>query len=187
MKGNSSSKSERCFENETVVNVGLDSVVSMATCYGLDSPGIESRLGARFSVSSGLAAGPTQPPVQTVPGFFSGVKRPGRGVDHPPLSERRYLYFPPGLSWPLLGWTLPDSVEPALDEWIIFWSLNNPSLVEWIPNVAILRIRELEISFIPFFAKGMLFCYAKISMMEPVKRSRYNWAAGQAAEDSQQK
>jgi len=27
---------------------------------------------------------PTQPPVQWVPGLFPGVKRPGRGVDHPP-------------------------------------------------------------------------------------------------------
>ena len=43
-----------------------------------------------------------------------GVKRPGRGVDHPPLScaevkERveLYLFSPSGLSWPVLGWTLP--------------------------------------------------------------------------------
>jgi hypothetical protein len=31
MKGNSSSKSEICLENEIVVNVALDSVVGMAT------------------------------------------------------------------------------------------------------------------------------------------------------------
>ena len=30
------------------------------------------------------ALGPTQPPMQWVPGLSRGVKRPGRGVDHPP-------------------------------------------------------------------------------------------------------
>jgi len=41
-----------------------------------------------------------------------GVKRPGRGVDHPPqysaeVKEREelYLYSPSGPSWPVLGWT----------------------------------------------------------------------------------
>ena len=58
--------------------------MGIATCYGLYGPGIESRWGARFS-----------PPVQTGPGSdpasytmgtgaFPGVKRSGRGVDHPP-------------------------------------------------------------------------------------------------------
>jgi len=36
--------------------------------------------GARFSR---LALGPTQPPIQWIPGLFPGVKRPGCGVDHP--------------------------------------------------------------------------------------------------------
>jgi hypothetical protein len=67
--------------------MGRGSSVGIATRYGLDGLGIESRLGARFS-----------PPVQTCPGpypasyimgagSFPGVKRPGRGVDHPPLSS----------------------------------------------------------------------------------------------------
>ena len=44
---------------------------------------------------------------------FPGVKRPGRGVDHPPsysaeVKERveQYLYPPSGPSWPVLGRTL---------------------------------------------------------------------------------
>jgi hypothetical protein len=44
-------------------------------------------------------------------GSFPGVKRPGRGVDHPPPSSAEvkervelYLYSP---SWPVLGRTLP--------------------------------------------------------------------------------
>jgi hypothetical protein len=70
--------------------------------------------GARFSA-----------PVQTDPeahpafytmatGSFPGVKRPGRGVDHPPPSSAEvkervelYLYTTSGPSWPVLGWTLP--------------------------------------------------------------------------------
>ena len=68
-------------------NTCLDSLVDIATRYGLDGPGIASRWGARFSA-----------PVQTGPGAhpafytmgtesFPGVKRPGRGVDHPPPSS----------------------------------------------------------------------------------------------------
>ena len=64
--------------------MGRDGAVGIATRYGLDSPGIEFRWGARFSA-----------PVQTDPGaypasctmgtkYFPGVKRPGRGADHPP-------------------------------------------------------------------------------------------------------
>jgi len=43
-------------------------------------------------------------------GSFPGVKRPGRGVDHPPSSNAEvteivevYLYSPFGPSWPVLG------------------------------------------------------------------------------------
>ena len=64
--------------------MGRDSSVGIATRYGLDGPGIESRWGARFSA-----------PVQTGPGAYPafytmgtgsspGVKRPGRGAGHPP-------------------------------------------------------------------------------------------------------
>ena len=48
---------------------GRDSSVGIATRYGLDGPGIELRWGARFS---GPALGPTQPPVQWVPGLSRG-------------------------------------------------------------------------------------------------------------------
>jgi len=41
---------------------------------------------------------------------FSGVKRPGRGLDHqpPPIAEVKkrvelYLYSPSGSSWPVIG------------------------------------------------------------------------------------
>jgi len=43
---------------------GLGSVVGIATDYGLDGPGIESRWDRDFSHLSRPAPGPTQPPVQ---------------------------------------------------------------------------------------------------------------------------
>ena len=49
---------------------GPGSMVTIATGYGLDSPGIESRWGQYFLHLSRPALGPTQPPV----GFFPEVK-----------------------------------------------------------------------------------------------------------------
>jgi hypothetical protein len=66
---------------------GMGSSVGTATDYGLDGPGIKARWGRDFSHTSRPALGPTQPPVQWVPGLSRGVKRPGRGADHPPPSR----------------------------------------------------------------------------------------------------
>jgi hypothetical protein len=48
---------------------GPGSVVGIPTGYGLDGPGIESRLGRDFPHLSRPALGLTQPPVQWVPGL----------------------------------------------------------------------------------------------------------------------
>jgi hypothetical protein len=48
---------------------GRDSIVGIATRYGLEGPGIES--------GSRLALGSTQPPILWVPGLFPGGKAAG--------------------------------------------------------------------------------------------------------------
>jgi len=53
---------------------GQDSVVGIATLYRLDGPGNESWWGQDLSHLSRPALGLTQPPIQWVPGLFSGGK-----------------------------------------------------------------------------------------------------------------
>ena len=69
-------------------------------------------MGARFSapVQTDSGANPTSYTMDT--GSFLGVKRPGRGVDHPlpsnaEVKERVELYVcsTSGPSWPVKGWT----------------------------------------------------------------------------------
>ena len=93
---------------------GRDSSVGIATRYGLDGPGIESRWWARFSapVQTGPGAYPASCTMGT--GTFPGVKRLGRGADHPSPSKcrghervRLNLYSPSGPSWPVMGAPLP--------------------------------------------------------------------------------
>jgi hypothetical protein len=75
--------------------------VGIATRYGLGGPRIEFRWGRNFPHPSRPALGPTQPLTRTVgTGPFPGVKQPGRGIHHPPLSsseikESRAIYLHP--------------------------------------------------------------------------------------------
>jgi hypothetical protein len=93
------------FELSHSINEGRDSSVGIATGYGVDGPGIESRWRARFPAHE---AHPSSYTMGT--GSFPGAKRSGRGVDHPPPSSAEvkervvlYLYSTSGPSWPIIG------------------------------------------------------------------------------------
>ena len=73
-----------------------------------------------FPHPSRPALGPTQPPIHWVRISVSGLKRPGRGVNHPPPSSAEvkervelHLYSPSGPSWavPRVSFTFSSSVE----------------------------------------------------------------------------
>ena len=89
---------------------GPDSSAGIATRYGLDGQEIEFRWEARFSapVQTGPVALPASYTMGT--GSLPGVKRPGRGADHPPPSSAEvegrvelYICSPSRLSWPVIG------------------------------------------------------------------------------------
>ena len=73
----------------------MDSAVGIATRYGLDSPGIESRWGRDFPYPSRPVLGPTQL-LHNGYRVFPRVKRPGLSVEHPPhlapRLKKKYSY-----------------------------------------------------------------------------------------------
>ena len=69
---------------------------------------------ARFSASVQTRPGAHTAYYTMGTGSFPGVKRPGRGVEHPPPYSAEvegrvelYIYPPFGSSWPVIGWNLP--------------------------------------------------------------------------------
>jgi len=77
---------------------GPGTVVAIATGYGLDDSGIESRWRRDFPHLSRPALDPTQPPIQWVV-ILGGKERPGRDVDpsHPSSAvvKKDYNYNSP--------------------------------------------------------------------------------------------
>jgi len=99
-----------------------DSSACIATHQGLGGPGIESRWGWDFS--HGHGANPSPYTMDT--GIFSGVKRQGRGLDHPPPSSAEvkkkvelYLYSTFGRSWPVVGWTFFTFIQNTITCYLI--------------------------------------------------------------------
>jgi hypothetical protein len=95
---------------------GRDRSVGRATRYGLDGPGIESRLGRDFPYPSRPSLGATHYLLQWVPGIFAGRKAAEAWRWPPTLSSAKakkgaglYLLFPSRPSWPVRGWNLPSS------------------------------------------------------------------------------
>ena len=123
--------------NETKsLDMGRDSSVGIATRYGLHVPEIESRLGARFSalVQTGPRAHPAS--YRMGIGSFPGVKRPGRGVDHPPhLASRLKKWYSHTSTLPL-GFHGLFSGEPShavfnsVARFTGLWNLPSPTSKE---------------------------------------------------------
>ena len=104
----SPSTSQGIINMDLTTTNGESRSVGIATRYGLDGPGIESRWEQDFRHPSRPALGPTQHPIQCVPGISPEVKRQGRSVEHPPPSSaevegRVEVYIShSGPSWPVL-------------------------------------------------------------------------------------
>ena len=69
---------------QKVMSFGRDSSVGIATCYGLDGPGIGSRWRRDFPHPSRPALGPTQFPIQGVPGHSWGKSSLSVALTNPP-------------------------------------------------------------------------------------------------------
>jgi hypothetical protein len=64
--------------------LGRDSSVGKVTGYRLDGTGIESWWGRYFPHLSRPVLGPSQPPLQWIPGLSWGKEWPGRDADPSP-------------------------------------------------------------------------------------------------------
>jgi hypothetical protein len=89
---------------------GRDSAAGIATGYGLDGSADLIPAGARFSAPIQTGPGTHPASYTTGTGSFPGIKRPVRGVDHPPPANAEVegrvelcISSPSGLSWPVLG------------------------------------------------------------------------------------
>ena len=104
-------------------------------------------------------------------GSFSGVKRPGRGVDHPNLSsaevkERVELYFysPSRCSWPVLGRPLPLPFTFLLFCFcslsvLFLFCLRSFSVLSFFYYVSLLFL------ICVFFSVLILFCSCSVSLL----------------------
>ena len=103
--------------------------LSIATRYGLDGPGIESRYGRDFPYPSRPAPGTTQSLIQWVPGLLPRGKA-ARAWQPPTPSSTEvkervelYLYSPSGPLWPVIRWTYLFFFCRGLDAFGRVWDL----------------------------------------------------------------
>ena len=80
-------------------------VVGIATGYGLDGPGIESRWGEIFRTCSDRPWGPPSPLYNGYRVFPGGKERPGRDADHSPPSSAVVMKGESYISTPPMGHT----------------------------------------------------------------------------------
>jgi len=94
----------------SLIGRGLDSTVSIATCYGLEGLGIKFQWGRDILHPSRPVPGAHPASFTMGTESFPGVKQPGHGVNHPPLFSAEvegraelYICSPSGPLWPVLG------------------------------------------------------------------------------------
>jgi len=96
-----------------ILKMGWDSIVSIAT---LHARRFKVQIPVGLRLSAHIQTSPVAHPASYTMGTrsFPGVMRMGRGIDYPPppsteVKERiqLYIYSPFGLSWVVLGWSLP--------------------------------------------------------------------------------
>ena len=80
-------KTHFILNNYSLKSCGPGSVASIATGYGLDGPGIESRWGARFSAPVHTGPGAHSASCTMGTGSFPDKERPGRDADPSPRSS----------------------------------------------------------------------------------------------------
>jgi hypothetical protein len=92
-------------------------------------------IGGRIVLSYGTCHAVLREHLTMGNGSFSGVKRLGCGIDHPPPSSAAvkervelYLFCPSGPSWPVLWWILP---LPSLQLWSVWEVVGWSALALW--------------------------------------------------------
>ena len=140
---------------------GRDSSVGIATRLRAEWSGDRIPVGARFSalVQTGPGAHPASYTMGTA--SFPEVKRPGRGVDHPPPSSSEvegrvelYFYSPSRYSWPVLGRTLPLPFIRCYEFWFEKPQIGASGRIRAIPPYTI---------FIPLGVATTLDCSSVLS------------------------
>jgi hypothetical protein len=94
-----------CFTQLSLISMGRGGVVSIATRYGLDCPGIESQCGRDFPHPPSLV-------YNRHPVYFPEMKRPWPGVDH----LKNYIYTPTprlGIHVSLWGELYLNQISPS--------------------------------------------------------------------------
>jgi len=155
-----------------------DSSVGIATRYRLHGHCIESRWGWDFPhLSRPTALGPTQPPVQCVPGLFPGHKAAGAWrwpstPLYPEVKERvkLYLYSPSGPSWKVIGWTILSYLFLCLflhnfiyvslchsTSWLSSCVFYCPSFLLWFVAVGVFYVISALLSLLSFFPLCVCF------------------------------
>ena len=94
----------------SIIKIICVRTVSIATRYGLDGPGIGSWWGRDFLHPYRPVHGAHPVSYTMATGYFPGVNRPERNVDHPLPSRAEvegrvelYIRSPSGSSWPVIG------------------------------------------------------------------------------------